>query len=387
MKTVIFINSHPIQYFAPMYKFMNEQGVETKAWYCTKASLAGGYDKEFGTKVKWDIPLLDGYESLFFKNSGKYESGQRGFFSIINWGMVRELFRTPKSVIVVHGWNYLTHFLIIMLGKLAGHTVCIRNDIPQSHEVLKTGWKQKIKKVGLRYFLFPRINYFLYIGKQNHAFYRSYDIPESKLVYIPYAVDNSRFYDEYNKLKYSVANLRRELGINNTDKVIMYSGKYIAKKRPFDLLKAFALLNKPNCWLVMVGEGELRKGMEEYIEESGLQNVILTGFVNQSQIANYYAMSDAFVMCSSNGENWGLSVNEAMNFNLPLIISDLTGCSIDLVETGENGYIFQTGNVADLSEKIDAVLYQNKLNWHTTSIDVVNQYSYETITNNIKAIL
>src|SRR5688572_15482639 len=158
MKDIIFINSHPIQYFAPMYKYMNEQGVLTKAWYCSDESIKGGFDKQFGVNVKWDIPLLDGYESRFFKNNSWKPSPSNGFFGLVNFGMIRELFKIKKSVLVVHGWHYFTHMLIILLGRLLGHTVCIRNDMPLSHEAAKKGVKQTIKKIGLKYILFPRIS-------------------------------------------------------------------------------------------------------------------------------------------------------------------------------------------------------------------------------------
>src|SRR5207244_8617547 len=136
------------------------------------------------------------------------------------------------------------------------------------------------------------------------------------------------------------------------EKIILYSGKYINKKRPLDVLKAFMALNKPDYWLIMVGEGELRKEMEALIRDNNVRNVILTGFVNQSVIPEYYAISDVFVMCSDIGETWGLSVNEAMNFNLPVVISDLTGCSYDLVYDGINGYTYKTGDVNDLAVKL-----------------------------------
>ena len=55
MKDIIFVNSHPIQYFAPMYKYFNEHNIPTTAWYCSDFSVKGGIDVEFGQKITWDI--------------------------------------------------------------------------------------------------------------------------------------------------------------------------------------------------------------------------------------------------------------------------------------------------------------------------------------------
>jgi len=386
MKDVIFINSHPIQYFAPMYKHMNENGVKTKAWYCSDESIRGGLDKQFGVDVKWDIPLLEGYESVFLKNYSWKPSHTAGFFGLMNLGVILRLFRIPKSVIVVHGWNYCTHFFVILLGKLKGHTICLRCEMPQKQEVLKTGLKMSVKRVLLKYLIFPRVNYFLYIGSQNRLFYKSYGISDDQLVFCPYSVDDKRFRKENLELQPVINQLKEKLGIPANDKVILYSGKYMEKKRPMDLLRAFNILNNNSCWLIMVGDGELRKEMEQYMRENNLSKVILTGFVNQSQVAEYYAISNVFVMCSTIGETWGLSVNEAMNFELPVIISDLTGCSEDMVKNGDNGLHFKTGDYNELAMKLEDVLIKNTLSRVTNPLSIVDIHSYTTVTENIRPL-
>lgn len=387
MKDVIFINSHPIQYFAPLYKYMNENGVRTEAWYLSDKSIAGKFDVQFGVNVKWDIPILEGYPYTFFKNNSFAGADAGGFFSLMNFGVLKALRKAPKSLIVVHGWHYFTNLMVIFLGKTFGHTVCIRCEMPQNQELLKTGWKMRLKKAWLKYFVFPRSNYFLYIGSQNKAFYESYGIPGNRLVFCPYSVDNTRFTNEKLSLKPNEAGLRAGLGIGAGDKVILYSGKYIDKKRPMDLLQAFAQMRRPDCWLVMLGEGSLRPQMEEYIAKNNLANVILTGFVNQSQVSEYYAISNLFVMCSTIGETWGLSINEAMNFDMPVIVSDHTGSAFDLVKNGDNGYIFKTGDVNDLAGKLEKALYQDSLAMQTKPADILKVYSYATITRNIKTLI
>jgi len=386
MKDIIFINSHPIQYFAPLYKFMNGQGVKTKAWYCSGETSKGSYDKEFGIDVKWDIPLLNGYEYTFFKNNSPQPSHAKGFFGLMNFAAIKALFTIKKSVIVVHGWNYFTHLSVLLLGKIKGHTICLRCEMPQNQETLKKGWKQLIKRLALKHIVFPRVNYFLYIGTQNKLFYKSYNIPETQLIFCPYSVDGDRFRADKQKLQQFVGAIKKNMGIPTDGKVILYSGKYSVKKRPMDILRAFKQLNEPYCWLIMVGEGEMRDEMEAFIDQHQLKQVILTGFINQSVIPQYYAISDVFVMCSSVGETWGLSVNEAMNFDLPIIISHLTGCAQDLVEDGNNGYIFKTGDVDDLAQKLKMVLIERKLLWSKPSQTIVNKYSYSSIKNNIEML-
>jgi len=386
MKEVIFVNSHPIQYFVPLYKYLNDEGIGTEAWYGSDESIKGGLDKQFGIEVKWDIPLLQGYKYKFFKNYSRKPSHFNGFFGLMNFGMIKELFKRPKSVIIVHGWHYMSHLLILLLGKLNGHTICLRCEMPYNQESLKTGWKQRLKRVGLKYLLFPRVDYFMNIGTQNKLFYKSYGIPDDRIVFCPYSVDNHRFRMEKNLLQDQLSDIKASIGVKENEKVILYAGKYMSKKNPLDLLKAYIRLNKSDCWLIMVGEGEQRAELESLIKEKQLTKVVLTGFINQSQIANYYAISDVFVMCSGIGETWGLSVNEAMNFNLPIVVSDLTGCSIDLVKEGVNGYRFETGNIDELELKLASVLYDNQLSMEVSSEDIVDIYSYNTIAQNLLSL-
>ena len=387
MKNIIFINSHPIQYFAPLYKYMNHHGVKTKAWYCTDQSVRGGLDAEFGVHLKWDIPLLNGYEYQFFKNQSWKPSYFNGFFGLINLGMVWNLFRIPKSVIVVHGYHYCTHFLILLLSRLRGHTLCLRLETPLMHEEVKKGWKTFIRKKVLKYFVFSQVNYFLYIGTQNQLFYKSLDVPDNKLIFCPYAVDNARFKEEKEQLCSSVLKIKSRIGIPPDHKIVLYSGKYIEKKNPIDVLKAFHRLNIPDCWLIMLGEGELRTELEKLIVNFSLNQVLLTGFVNQSKVSEYYAISDVLVMSSSFGETWGLSVNEALNFDLPIIVSNLTGCSQDLVKDGDNGYIYETGNVDELTLKLKQVLVEKKLTHKTSLSYMLNKYSYASITGSLRSLV
>ncbi len=383
-KDIIFINSHPIQYFAPMYKYLNEEGIRTKVWYCSDFSIRGVQDREFGVKVKWDIPLLEGYEYRFFRNYSPKKSELGSFWGLINLGILWNLFTAPRSVIVVHGWNYFTHFFVLLLGKLRGHTVCLRCEMPFSQELLKKGLKQRIKQAGLKYILFPRVDFFLYIGTQNRMFYESYGIAPGQLIFCPYSVDNRRFRNEFEKLKGDKTLIKSKIGVPADGKIILYSGKYVSKKRPLDVIEAFSRLSLPSTWLIMVGEGELRPEMERMIKENGLKNVVLTGFINQSAISEYYSISDVFVMSSEAGETWGLSVNEAMSFGLPVIVSDLTGCSSDLVQNGQNGYIFRTGDVNDLKDKLEQVLLNQRSFHREISRELIEKYSYQSVAANIQ---
>lgn len=383
---IIVLNTHPVQYFAPLYKKMSEQGLDLEVWYCSEESIKGEKDQQFGIEVKWDIPLLEGYPYRFFANHAAKGSIYGGFFGLLNWGVLWHILRVPRSLAVVYGWGYLIQILFILCAKLRGHQVALRCESPLNQELLKSKRSLQLRKFFLKFFMFKLVDHFLYIGQQNKRFYQFYGVADKHLFFSPYSVDNERFQKAADELLPQKKALKKALGLPEEAKVILYSGKYIPKKRPLDLLAAYQKLSMANVALVMVGEGELRAEMEKFVREQHLPNVFLTGFVNQSAIVQYYAIADVLVMCSEEGETWGLSTNEAMNFGVPVILSDMVGCAPDLVPTElAASHIFALGDVGGLAERVAQCLAQtSKAEWPR---QVVDNYSYSQIINSFKKIV
>lgn len=66
------VNSHPIQYFAPLYAFLNRDPVlAVTALYCSDFGLRGAIDPGFKQAVTWDVDLLTGYRSVFLGENAK----------------------------------------------------------------------------------------------------------------------------------------------------------------------------------------------------------------------------------------------------------------------------------------------------------------------------
>jgi glycosyltransferase involved in cell wall biosynthesis len=372
---VIFINSHPVQYFAPLYRYLSTSGFRIACWYCSDENVRGHLDQQFGTNVRWDIPLLDGYASRFFRNWSWKPSLYNGFFGLLNPGMLGALMKEKKSVVIVPGWSYFSYVAALILARLSGHVVCLRGESPLNQELLKSRANRSMKRVLLSWVLFPFVSKFLYIGKQNRAFYQHFGVNERRLVFTPYAVDNDRFRDAARSYAGRRENLRKELGLPADGRMILFAAKFIEKKRPLDLLMAYPRLSREDIFLVMVGDGNLKNDMAALIEARSLKNVFLTGFVNQLDIVKYYAAADVFVLCSGLGETWGLSVNEAMNFNLPVVVSDIPGCAEDLVLKGETGFMSIAGDVENLTTAIGKALEMKEVR----SVAHIDHYSFAKI--------
>ena len=154
----------------------------------------------------------------------------------------------------------------------------------------------------------------LAIGSANAAFYRAMGVPDDKIFLVPYAVDNERFIQAAKLTAEERAEVRRRYNVPVDRPVVLYAAKFTHRKRPGDMLEAARRLNgesKHPFTLVMAGSGELEQNLRAFCAEHALENVVFTGFVNQSQLPGLYAASDVFVLPSEH-EPWGLAVNEAM---------------------------------------------------------------------------
>jgi glycosyltransferase involved in cell wall biosynthesis len=207
------------------------------------------------------------------------------------------------------------------------------------------------------------------------------------LIFTPYSVDNQRFDVANKELSPVRETLRRAKGLKSDVLYALYSGKYMPKKRPMDLLAAIHILQQDGEKIggIFMGDGALRGEMEQYIQNNKVQDIILTGFINQTEIPTFYAAADFFVMCSDAAETWGLSTNEAMNFGLPVILSDKVGSAADLVVEGTTGFTFACGDVSALVNKIKFVI--DHTDWRISArqliIQLISQYDYKVISHNI----
>ena len=381
--------SHPIQYQTPLYaRLAADSDVNFQVLYCSKTGLETTTDEEFGVAIKWDIPLLNGYKHTFLKNYARRESLHH-FGGLVNFGIMRALYNAePKSIIWIHGWNYATLIMALIVGKLLGHRIFFRGDNTAVIEEKKPNtWTKRLKTFWLSQVIFKMTDAFLAVGNQNSDYYRLLKVRENKIIFAPHCVDNQRFIAFKNDPKNDISTIRQRLGIPLSKKALICSGKYIDKKRPLDVLKALTLLpNRSDIFAVFVGEGNLRLEMEQFILDNNLQdNVLLTGFVNQSSMPDYYRAADLYVMCSGMYETWGLSTNEAMCFGLPVILSDMVGSAYDLIDG--NGFMYKSGDYRALSRHIDHIFSLSDLDFQRMrdrSLSIIQQYSYENIIWGIK---
>lgn len=348
------INTHPIQYFAPLYAALNAaDDLEVTALYLSDFSLRGGRDRDFGQAITWDVDLLGGYPSKFV--GANYRTVEPyGFFFSLPADLIRELSPERYDAVWVHGHGHAALLLAVAAAWLRGIPVFMRGE---THLGLPAGAaKSALRRLAMGA-LYARCSGLLAIGSANRDFYRAMGVQEARISLVPYTVDNDRFAAAARITDGERADWRLRLGVADDAPIILFASKFQGRKRPLDLLQAFLSLRGKglDAHLVMVGSGELEADLHRMAGQAGDPNVHFPGFFNQRDLPRVYAASELFVLPSEH-EPWGLIVNEVMCAGLPVIVSDEVGCVRDLVQDGVNGATPPARNVAALADAIESML-------------------------------
>jgi glycosyltransferase involved in cell wall biosynthesis len=113
------------------------------------------------------------------------------------------------------------------------------------------------------------------------------------------------------------------------------------------LIDTFNKLDKP---LTIVGAGEL----ENKLKQLANTNITFTGFVPNDKVYNHYLNNHIFVLPSLS-EPWGLVVEEAIYFGLPVLVSDAVGCQEEMVIKPNTGLSFSPYSESSLIEAISKI--------------------------------
>lgn len=344
--------SHPIQYHAPLYSYLAKDGrFQLRVFFMSDRGARPFYEELSRTIVRYDNPILEGYDYVFL-NAGepKYWWGKKTEF--VNCALGEELVKGRPQAVYFHGYDNLSFLWAILKCRRVGIKVFLRGE---NEDVLpRPFWRTWLRETLLK-FLLPRIDAFLYIGTRNKEFFLKRHVPESKLFFVPYSVDNEYFMrghsqGEINEIRRRVLERHR---LAEGTRVFIYTHKLRASMRPVDAVRAFCDLGRSkdlHAALIMCGDGDLRHRAEELAREKGGGRIIFTGYLSQNDLREHLLAAD--VMINPAEEPWGCSVNEGLASGLVVISSDLVVGWPDLVIPGVNGYVYPCGNLRMLSDLI-----------------------------------
>jgi glycosyltransferase involved in cell wall biosynthesis len=355
-----YLVTHPIQYQAPLLRAVaRDPDIVFKAFFGSDFSVQKFVDPGFGQAIEWDVPLLGGYDhEMLPTRFGALAKGELpSFWRPFNRGLAAALAAGGFQALWVHGYNRAYHWAAIAAARRLGLKILLRDEATDVSSA-RGPVKQMLKAAFFR-LLDRNVDAYLAIGRLNRDYYRGFGVADSKIFPMPYAVDNDFFRARIAAAAPEREILRARLALKPDRPVILFAGKLIPRKRPLDLLQAYArIAEEPAArapYLLFAGDGELKQELERRIAAAGLAGVRLLGFQSQAELACLYDLADLFVLPSER-ESWGLVVNEAMNAGRAVIVNDRIGAGADLLRDGDNGFIYPVGDVEALATCLRSAL-------------------------------
>lgn len=166
---------------------------------------------------------------------------------------------------------------------------------------------------------------------------------------------------------------KAKLGMSES-KIILSVGQFVYRKGYDILLKSCKNLDK-NIGIYIVG-GDVTKEYLDLQNKLKLTNVHFVEFKNKTALIEYYMAADLFVL-PTREDIWGLVINEAMAYGLPVITTDRCVAGVELIENGINGSIVISDDVDALREALEYWSNKDCFVAGKKSLQIISQYSIE----------
>ena len=190
---------------------------------------------------------------------------------------------------------------------------------------------------------------------------------------VPTGLDLSRFNDIRPA---EVERLRREHGLGRFASVLLYVGRIAREKNLELLLQALEILKRQGrkTGLLLIGDGTARRYFERVAQKLEVaEQVVWTGFLDQTALAHAYRLADVFLFPSPS-DTQGIVLYEARAAGLPIVATE-SMASRAILLPGQNG-LFAQNDPQDFAQKIAAILDDPKR--FQAPFDP-NAYSHETL--------
>jgi glycosyltransferase involved in cell wall biosynthesis len=307
-------------------------------------------DAGYGVAFDWDQDLAAGYRSVFLENVAS-APGVSSFGGCDTPTVSRDMKAAGCDVTMLMGWNLKSYHQALWGAKRRGVPAIVRSDsqLGTPRSPIKRAVKSLAYPMLLRQF-----DAALYVGARSKAYYKRYGVEERRLFFAPHCVDEEFF--GAHASREAGMEMRKELGIVETEKVVAFVGRLVPFKRSGDVVEALGLLRKRGrqAHLLVAGSGEMDANLKDLAEQRNVRLHML-GFQNQKRLPAVYSAADVLVLPSDANETWGLVANEALVCGTPVVVSDQAGCADDLGKDGKACRRFRTGDVGDLADTLESV--------------------------------
>jgi glycosyltransferase involved in cell wall biosynthesis len=307
---IVFVTSLPSFYKINLY---NKIAQEKSIYVIFIASSSQIRTKDF---VEFEADF--DYDILYDGNIEEKNSTIPILINIIN--------KIQYSKIILGGWDFIEYWIVAFISNMSLNAVAIESSI---YESKTEGLVSYIKKIFL-----SRISTAFVSGKLQKELMHSLKFNGNIITTGGVGLFNIQKMKQTNK---------------EFQSKFLYVGRLSQEKNLIKLIEVFNELS--NLTLTIVGKGELKASLEVLAND----NIRLIEHIPNQEIANLYINNNVLILPSSS-EPWGLVVEEALYYGLPVIVSDKVGCGYDMVKRYDSGIVFEIDKEDDLKESIKKMI-------------------------------
>ena len=326
---VLFITNIPSPY---RIDFFNEFGkyVDLKVVFEAK--------RVKGINFNWNDNKINNFDAIFLSEGYIKEKK-------INFKIFKYINKDEYDFIIFSNIAYYTELAAIFMAKLKRISYILELDggIIKQENIFKYFFK-RVVLCGAEYYFSP--------SKNTDEYLEKYKVDKNKIFRYPFtSIKKNEIISIKEKHKYKIQ-LKEKLNINYR-KVIISVGQFTERKGHDILIKAFTNFDDDVC-LCIIG-GKKIEAYQKIIDACGIKNVFFFDFMSKEKLKEYFIISDLFVL-ATRFDIWGLVINEALAFGLPVITTNRCGAGLELIKSGNNGYLVDIEDIDGLHHKIEAII-------------------------------
>lgn len=276
------------------------------------------------------------------------------------------------DVVNVSGYYEPAMNTVIFYCRMVGIKVIISVDSTEEDKP-NIWWKEAIKR-----FVVNRAQGFFCYGSKAAEYMLKFGAKPHQILLENNAVDNEKISSIYLKSLPGRGAEKQKYGLRPYN--FIYTGRLMAIKNVDNLLIAFSKLKTKDWGLIILGDGAEREKLIKYVSDNNLEGVRFIDGQAWYDVPKFMALGDVFVL-PSYSEPWGLVVNEAMVYGMPVIVSNKCGSSHDLVKNNKNGYTFNPYDTDELAAIMDKFVKEpgKTKEFGEVSKEIIKKYSPEQV--------
>lgn len=351
MMKVLFLTNVPSPY---RVDFFNELGK-----LCDLTVL---YEKEKADDrdVKWKSNSAMNYKSIVLRGKSLRADGAL-CLDIVKW-----IKKDKFDIYVIGGYSTPTGMLAIQLLKIKKIPFILSSD----GGLIKK--ESKIKYLIKKYFI-SSANYWLSTGKETNSYLEYYGATNEYIYIYPFTSVSKKDILSGPISKEEKFLIKEKLNIES-ENVVISVGQYIYRKGYDFLLNLWEDFDEKFV-LLIIGSGPDREILNEIIFKKNLKNVKLIGFKPKEELKYYYLAADYFIL-PTREDIWGLVINEALSYRLPIITTNKCVAGIEMSSKIKSINILDIDSATEFKKELNRILnYKQK-----DILDVKNEEAIEYYT-------